>query len=77
MNQKQKRLLIGSLILFWATVFYVPQCGGVNDDFCGMMDGYEYLLSSSIGGVYMPALFVEWIAIAVNFICLYFLFKDE
>lgn len=77
MNQSQKRLVLVSLVLFWSTVLYVPQCGGTSANFCGAMDGYDFLFSEMMGGIYLPTLIVEWVAIAVNYISLYFLLENE
>lgn len=78
MNDKQRKLLLISLFLFWISALFPPLCGGNNDNFCGVMDGFGFIFDSvKNNGIYLPTLFVEWLAIAVGYAALYFYNKDE
>ena len=77
MNKNQKLLLVISLTMFWLTIILIPNCGGMDSDVCGAMDGFEFMWSSELVGVYFPMLMLEWLALTINFICLFFYFKDS
>jgi hypothetical protein len=77
MNSKQKKLLLSSLFIFWISASFPPLCGGNNDNFCGLMDGYGFIFGADNNGIYFPTLLVEWIGIAIGYIALYFYYKDE
>ena len=63
--------------MFWLTIIYVPNCGGNNRDLCGAMDEFEFMWSINLIGVYIPMLLLEWFGIVVNFVALFFYFKDS
>lgn len=63
--------------MFWMTIIYVPNCGGTDLDPCGAMDEFEFMWSTNLFGVYVPMLLLEWFGIVVNFVALFFYFKDS
>jgi hypothetical protein len=75
MNKKQKHLLLLTLIFFWASVIYIPECDNIKVA-CDAFSGYGFIWQSAIG-VYVPILAITWVAILVNFIALFFYFNDE
>ena len=76
-NKNQKLLLIVTLVMFWMTIIYVPNCGGTDLDPCGAMDEFEFMWSTNLFGVYVPMLLLEWFGIVVNFVALFFYLKDS
>ena len=77
MNKNQKRLLLACLCLFWFSVIYLPACDSVLGQACNIFDSYEFIWSSFVLGVYLPLLLIEWCAIAVSFVALFYFLKDE
>jgi len=75
MNKKQKRLLILTLVVFWISVIYIPECDNINV-VCDAFYGYDFIWQS-VTGVYIPFLVIAWIALLVNFVALYFYLNDE
>lgn len=75
MNKKQKRLLLFTLVVFWASVIYIPECDNIKVA-CDAFSGYGYIWESAIG-VYVPILVITWIALLANFVALFFYLKDE
>jgi hypothetical protein len=77
MNKNQKRLLLACLCLFWFSVIYLPACDSVLGQACNIFDSYEFIWNYFVVGVYLPMLLIEWFAIAVSFVALFYFFKDE
>jgi hypothetical protein len=75
MNKKQKRLLILTLVVFWISVIYIPECDNIKV-VCDAFYGYDFIWQSATG-VYIPFLVIAWIALLVNFVALYFYLNDE
>jgi hypothetical protein len=77
MNKNQKILLLACLSLFWFSVIYLPACDSVLGQACNIFDSYEFIWNSFVMGVYLPMLLIEWCAIAVSFVALFFYFRNE
>lgn len=77
MNKNQKRILLVCLCLFWFSVIYLPACDSAFRQACNIFDSYEFIWNSFVVGVYLPMLLIEWSAIAVSFVALFFYFRDE
>lgn len=76
MNSKQKKLLLVSLVMFWLTIIYQPQCDNIRGFTCNVLYEYDFFWVRNFG-VYVPSLIIEWVAIAVNFVALFFYFDDK
>lgn len=76
LNANQKKLLLVSLAMFWVTILYLPSCNSIRGGACNALDEYAFVWDY-IDGIYIPLLMVEWVAIAVNFIALYFYFDEQ
>ena len=77
MNKNQKRLLLVCLCLFWFSVIYLPACESAQGQACGIFDSYQFIWNFFVVGVYLRMLLIEWCAIAVSFVALFYYFKDE
>ena len=67
-NAKQKNIIIGGLILFIASVIYVPCQISTNDTTSFMWYAFLWEIPGEIA---LKVLFVEWVGIAVVFMGLY------
>ena len=77
MNKNQKRLLLVCLCLFWFSVLYLPMCDSIKSGACNIFYEYEFIWGIFVSGVYLPMLLIEWCAIAVSFVALFYYFKDD
>lgn len=73
---KRKNLVVVTLFLFWLTIIFLPQCGGTIQNYCEMMDGYNFIWRE-IDSIYLPMLLIEWVALSVNFLTLFYFFSEK
>ena len=82
MNNKQKKLLLIALVLFELSILVVPQelrlilSGGDNMVPEAKFQGYVFIWNV-MHEISIKQLAVEWIAIGVGFIGMFFYCKDE